>query len=181
MTPATFLTPSGKEAPSVCCFAARIYVLHILKATIAPGNPEIRMNDIERDPASRGSAGQRGDDGDNRVAAFLPLRAVEFYILLALAERDLHGYGIIQATLERSEGGVRLDPGTLYRAITRLADSGLLEEAERQPAADLADRRRRYYAITELGREVARGEAERMAGLVDDARASRLIGNLGKA
>jgi DNA-binding PadR family transcriptional regulator len=106
---------------------------------------------------------------------------VEFYILLALAEGNLHGYGIIQGTLERSEGGVRLDPGTLYRAITRLADSGLLEEAERQPAADLADRRRRYYAITELGREVARAEAERMAGLVDDARASRLIGNLGKA
>ena len=117
-----------------------------------------------------------GDTAD--VGAFVPLRPVEFYILLALAEADAHGYGIIRATLERSGGQVRLDPGTLYRAIVRLLDAGLLAEADRRPAEDLADRRRRYYEITELGRRAAAAEAERMAGLVTDARISHLIGDL---
>lgn len=121
----------------------------------------------------------RRDAAKQAIEALLPMRPVEFYILLALAEGDLHGYGIIQATLERSRGSVRLDPGTLYRAIVRLADTCLLEEADRRRVDDdLADRRRRYYAITELGRRVARAEAERMADLVDDARASRLIRDL---
>ena len=111
--------------------------------------------------------------------SFLPMRPVEFYILLALAEGNLHGYGIIQATLERSNGTVRLDPGTLYRAIVRLADAGLLEDTERRAAADLADQRRRYYAITDLGLDVAGAEAGRMADLVEDARASQLARDLG--
>jgi DNA-binding PadR family transcriptional regulator len=106
-------------------------------------------------------------------SALLPMRPVEFYILLALAERDLHGYGIIQATLERSGGEIRLDPGTLYRAIVRLADAGLLEETDRRET-DEPDQRRRYYAITEAGREAACAEAERMAGLVKDARSAEL-------
>jgi DNA-binding PadR family transcriptional regulator len=114
------------------------------------------------------------------VDAFLPLRPVEFYILLALAERDTHGFGIIRATEERSGGSIRLDPGTLYRAITRLGEDGLLEEAAPRPAADLADRRRRYYRLTELGREVASAEAQRLAGLVRDARSSELIRDPGK-
>ena len=107
--------------------------------------------------------------------SFLPLRPVEFYILLALAERDLHGWGIVQATLKRSRGGVRLDPGTLYRALRRLQDAGLLVDAERRPAPDLADRRRRYYRLAAAGRRVAAAEAERLAGLVRDARLSKLI------
>lgn len=111
----------------------------------------------------------------------LPMRPVEFYILLALAEGDLHGYGIIQSTLERSGGEIRLDPGTLYRAIVRLADAGLLREADRRPSCDAADQRRRYYAITDEGRAVARAEVGRMAGLVDDARAVRLTGDPGQA
>jgi len=111
----------------------------------------------------------------------LPMRPVEFYILLALAEGDLHGYGIIQSTLERSDGEVRLDPGTLYRAIVRLADAGLLEESDRRDADDLPDQRRRYYSITDTGRDIARAEAERMAGLVEDARAVALMRDPGKA
>lgn len=115
------------------------------------------------------------------TSSHLPMRPVEFYILLALAEEDLHGYGIIQATLERSGGAIRLDPGTLYRAIVRLADAGLLRETDRRESDDDADRRRRYYAITEDGKSVARAEAERMAGLVDDARAVHLTGGAGHA
>lgn len=113
--------------------------------------------------------------------SLLPMRPVEFYILLALAERSLHGYGIIQTTLERSGGEIRLDPGTLYRAIVRLADAGLLEEADRRALDDEPDRRRRYYVITEAGREAARAEAERMDGLVKDARSVDLMRDPGRA
>jgi DNA-binding PadR family transcriptional regulator len=120
------------------------------------------------------------DVAHTQIDAHLPLRPVEFYILLALAEHDTHGFGIIRATEERSGGSIRLDPGTLYRAITRLGEDGLLEEANRRPAADLADKRRRYYRLTDLGREVARAEARRLAELVRDARSSDLIRDLGK-
>ncbi len=113
--------------------------------------------------------------GSSPAQRFLPLRPVEFYVLLALAEGDSHGYGIIQSTLERSQGQVRLDPGTLYRAIVRLADQGMLAEASRRNAEDLDDKRRRYYAITAFGREVAGAEARRMSGLVTDAQVSNLI------
>jgi DNA-binding PadR family transcriptional regulator len=103
------------------------------------------------------------------------MRPVEFYILLALAEGDLHGYGIIQTTLDRSGGEIRLDPGTLYRAIVRLADAGLLCESDRRDTDEAPDQRRRYYSITPQGRRVARAEAERMAGLVEDARSVELV------
>ena len=109
---------------------------------------------------------------------FKPMRPVEFYILLALAESDQHGYGIIQSTLERSGGTVRLDPGTLYRAIVRLADDNLLIEEPRKAAEDLGDKRRRYYAITPLGRKAAAVEAQRMAGLVEDARLTELFSDI---
>jgi DNA-binding PadR family transcriptional regulator len=103
------------------------------------------------------------------------MRPVEFYILLALAEGDLHGYGIIQATEERSHGEIRLDPGTLYRAIVRLDDAGFLREADADQQPEASDGRRRYYQITGAGRAAAAAEAERMAALVADARAVRLV------
>jgi len=114
--------------------------------------------------------GERHELGD-----LIPLRPVEFYILLALSEGECHGYGIVQTTEERSGGDVRLDTGTLYRAIMRLQERGLLEEAPRRDAADLDRRNRRYYRLTPAGREVASAEARRLDGLVRDARASRLL------
>ena len=108
----------------------------------------------------------------------LPLRPVEFQILLTLAERDRHGYGIIQETEARTEGQMLLETGTMYRALRRLVDGGLAKQASRRPARDLDDERRRYYAITALGRKVAASEAMRMAKLVDSARAIDLIKGL---
>jgi len=105
------------------------------------------------------------------------MRPVEFYILLALGRGEMHGYGIIRETERQSGGQVRLDPGTLYRAIQRLARSGLLEEAQRVPAEDLGQRRRRYYRITEAGRTAAAREARRMALLVRSAADVHLIEN----
>lgn len=107
--------------------------------------------------------------------SFLPLRPVEFEILLVLADGDHHGYAIIQQTQERTEGRMKLETGTLYRALRRLSSNGLVQPVAKRPAPELDDERRRYFAITPLGRKVAAAEARRMASLVDAARARSLI------
>ena len=83
--------------------------------------------------------------------SFLPLQPYEFQVLMVLTESDSHGYGIRRATLERTNGQLRLDPGVLYRTLRRLKDAGLLRDSRSRPAADLDDQRRKYYALTELG------------------------------
>jgi DNA-binding PadR family transcriptional regulator len=105
----------------------------------------------------------------------LPLRPVEFEILLTLCQGERHGYAIIQETGERSGGTLRLETGTLYRALRRLVADGLVRPGARRPAEDLADERRRYYAITPRGRRVAAVEATRLARLVAAARAAHLL------
>lgn len=95
-------------------------------------------------------------------------------ILLALVGEDRHGYGILLEIEERT-GGVRLGTGTLYTALQRLVSKGLIEESEERPAPDLDDQRRRYYRLTEQGREVARGEAARLETIVGMARAKELL------
>src|SRR5215510_2013094 len=105
------------------------------------------------------------------VDALLPLQTAEFHILLALVARDCHGYGIIQDVEARTNGALRLSPGTLYRTIQRLLEQGLIEEP-RKPARSAAkgDPRRRDYRITSLGIAVAQAETERLADLVRLAR-----------
>jgi DNA-binding PadR family transcriptional regulator len=105
----------------------------------------------------------------------LPLRPVEFHILLVLAEGERHGYGIIRDTEIQTEGQMRLETGTLYRALRRLSALGLVRPTKRRPASDLDDERRRYFAITPMGRRVAAAEARRMAKLVEVARDRDLI------
>ena len=109
------------------------------------------------------------------VQAFLPLRPVQFHILLSLSDGDRHGYGIIRDTTERSGGEVRLEMGTLYRALHRMLGTGLVAESDERPAPELDDQRRRYYRITELGRSVARGEVARMEALVRVAHDTSLV------
>ncbi len=103
---------------------------------------------------------------------FLPLSPQEFQILLSLADRERHGYGIMQEVEARTGGEMRLGPGTLYGAIKRMRGPALIEEAgEREEG----DERRRYYRLTPLGRAVAVAEAQRLAALVADARVKRLL------
>lgn len=102
---------------------------------------------------------------------FLPLTPVAFEILLAVATEERHGYAILQDIEESTGGMMRLNPGTLYRAIGRLVDSGLLEETAEREAPDLGDARRRYYALTPLGLDVARAEARRLEVQTAAARA----------
>lgn len=98
---------------------------------------------------------------------YLPLKPSTFLVLLVLSAEERHGYGIKKEIAARSNGRVDLEPGTLYRLMARLVSQGLIEEAERRPAPDAADERRRYYRITSLGRRVAAREAARTVALAD--------------
>ncbi len=115
---------------------------------------------------------QRSQDGDPN--SLLPLPEATFHILMAVAEEDRHGYAIIQDVAARTDGSLKLSPGTLYRSIQRMLEQGLLEETTERPAPDQDDERRRYYRITEFGRETARAEARRLTNLVRLAKASGL-------
>lgn len=95
----------------------------------------------------------------------LPLPTAAFHILLALSAADCHGYGIIQDVEARTNGALRLSPGTLYRTIQRLLEQGLIEES-RKPSRPKTDPRRRYYRITPFGTAVARAETRRLTELV---------------
>ncbi len=94
-----------------------------------------------------------------RPESFLPLTPVAFEILLALAEGEQHGYSVMREVERRSGGAVTLHPGTLYRALARLLESGLIEELNERPDPAQDDERRRYYQMTHRGLEVARAEA----------------------
>jgi DNA-binding PadR family transcriptional regulator len=109
--------------------------------------------------------------------SLLPLPPAVFHILMAVADEDRHGYGIIQEVLSRTNGEVRLSPGTLYRSIQRMLDDDLIIEINERPAPELDDERRRYYRITAFGRAVARAEANRLHELVRLARASGFHAN----
>ena len=106
-------------------------------------------------------------------AAELPLSPPVFHVLLALGDRALHGYGIMQAFDEKTGGTEAILPGTLYATIARMVEADLIEELT-EPPADSTDRRRRYYRVTEYGRDVARAESGRLARLLDVARTERL-------
>jgi DNA-binding PadR family transcriptional regulator len=104
----------------------------------------------------------------------LPLRPVEFHILLSLAAGERHGYGIIQDILERGEAPVP-DVGTMYRALARMVESGWIQAAASRPAPDAGDERRNYYCITEAGHRVASAEARRLEALTQAARVGGLL------
>lgn len=113
-------------------------------------------------------------DREPPVNRFLPVRPVEFQVLLSLAASERHGYGIIQDAEARGER-MAPDVGTLYRALRRMKEQGLIAESERRPAPGAADERRRYYRITPLGLRVARAEARRFAALTRAARTGGLL------
>lgn len=107
----------------------------------------------------------------DRLDARLPLRPVEFHILLSLAAGERHGYGIIQDIETRDTSAVP-DVGTLYRALARMVESGLIESGR---TADPRDERRNYYRITHLGLRVAKAEARRLHALMRAARIGGLL------
>ena len=105
----------------------------------------------------------------------VPLEPHWFQILLALADRDLHGLAIMTDVLERTGGRMRLWPGMLYRALGRLADMSLVVEVEPPDDAPAAGGRPRFFHITAAGRRACAAEAERLAGFVEVARRKKLL------
>jgi DNA-binding PadR family transcriptional regulator len=104
-----------------------------------------------------------------------PLTSAVFHILLVLADGKAHGYGIMQDVERLTRGQTRLGPGTLYRSIQRMLVDGLVEELAIALHDESDDDRRRIYRLTAKGRTTARREAQRLADLVDAARARGLV------
>ena len=98
-----------------------------------------------------------------------------FQILLALADRDRHGLGVMNDVLDRTGGRMRLWPAMLYRNLARLEDQGLLLEVDAPHGAEAGGGRPRYYRITPLGRRACAAEARRLADFVATARAKKLL------
>jgi len=106
--------------------------------------------------------------------SLLPLQPAVFHILVALADRDRHGYSIMQDVVSRTGGKVRLSAGTLYSSIRRMLEQGLIEELADSPDPASSDERRRYYRLTRFGRRVAAAEVARLHELVRQAEATGL-------
>jgi DNA-binding PadR family transcriptional regulator len=105
------------------------------------------------------------------VDSFLPLPTAVFHILVALADQDRHGYAIMQDVAVRTDGSLKLSPGTLYGSIKRMLEDGLIVEVNVRPGRNEDDERRRYYRITQCGRDIAQAEADRLTVLLRQARA----------
>ena len=108
------------------------------------------------------------------------LSPLSFYILLALHEGPAHGWGIIKRIREITEGQSDPSTGSLYLAMMRLENAGLIAEGKR-PAGESDDARRHYYKLTPAGRTAAQAETQRLAQLVDHARQRRVIPDTGNA
>lgn len=92
-----------------------------------------------------------------------PLTPLSMHLLLALANRRMHGYALMQAVEEQSGGAVRPGTGSLYAALQRLLDEGLIDIAEDEAGSS---RRGKSYALTELGSRAVLEEAERMRNVL---------------
>ena len=108
----------------------------------------------------------------------LPLTPAVFNIMLALADGEKHGYGIMLEVETNTKGQVIMGPGTLYGSIKRMLKAGLIEECDERPDPQLDDQRRRYYRLTGMGQTVLRLEAERLASQVQVAMSKNIL-NLG--
>ncbi len=112
--------------------------------------------------------------------SILPLKPVDFLVLMVLSGDERHGYGIVQDIAQHTGGKIQLVPGNLYSVLRRLLGLGVIAEAKRRPAPDLDDARRRYYSITAMGSQVLTAEAERMRELVAYAESKSIIDRAGR-
>ncbi len=132
------------------------------------------MHDASRDRAMQDGGVMGGGNVPGKRSSdpgdLLPLTPVALNVLLALADGERHGYGIMLEVRERTGGRVRLGPGTLYGAVKRLKEGGVIEESEERPDSESDDERRRYYRLTGFGGDVLAAEVERLDGLVRAAR-----------
>jgi DNA-binding PadR family transcriptional regulator len=117
----------------------------------------------------------RNREGDASAAALKPST---YYVLLALGDGELHGYAIMQAVNEMTGGRETILPGTLYAALARMLDEGLIEERDAPVADASGGPKRRYYRSTKAGLAAARAESERLRALLDVARKQRILAGI---
>ena len=110
-----------------------------------------------------------------KPADCLPLTSAMFHVLVAMIDRDRHGYAIIKDVSARTAGQVELGTGTLYGILKRLLADGLVAESNRREPAPSDDARRRYYRLTPFGRDVVTAETERLEAMIAAARSTRLL------
>ena len=103
----------------------------------------------------------------------LPLPAAQLHILLALADGEKHGYAVMREVESMTDGEVTMGPGTLYGAIKKMLNAGLVEETDQRPDPEMDDERRRYYRMTGLGTRVLEAETARLERLVHTAQAKQ--------
>ena len=109
------------------------------------------------------------------VPDLLPLTPPVFHILLALADEERHGYGIMQDVARQTNDALQLGPGTLYGCLKRMLAAGLVEESDERPGTELDDERRRYYRMTSVGERAVRDEAQRLAAALAAAKSKRVF------
>lgn len=105
---------------------------------------------------------------DGQARDLIPLTPLSFHILLALASEPNHGYGLMKEIRARTDGRLHPATGTVYLALQRLEDDGVITPADRKLRKG-DDARRRYYRLTNFGKQVARAEARRLAALLGHA------------
>jgi DNA-binding PadR family transcriptional regulator len=110
--------------------------------------------------------------------SLIPLTPAVFYLLLALASGDKHGYQLMKQVQLDSQSQVRMGTGTLYGSLKRMLAAGLIEEAGERPDPALDDERRRYYRLTDRGRQALHAEVQRYAHVVSLAQHHRLLPKL---
>ena len=115
------------------------------------------------------------------VEQLLPLKPKVLHILLAVADGPRHGYNIMHEVAERTEGQVRLWPAALYGLLRDLEKADFIAESSQRPAADEDDERRRYFALTPLGKRVLDAEVRRLEAIVHHARSSRALRKAARA
>lgn len=114
----------------------------------------------------------------NKSHLQLTLTPPVFYILLALAIKERHGYEIMKQVRNDSKEKVQLGPGTLYGAIKRMLEEGLIIETDERLDETLNNERRRYYKLTDLGRQSLHTELERMEDALETAKKGNIFGKL---
>src|SRR5271154_230400 len=105
----------------------------------------------------------------------LPLTPPVFHILVALADDERHGYGIMQDVARQTNDALQLGPGTLYGCIKRMLAAGLIEESEERPDPAIDDQRRRYYRMKPLGERTLRAETQRIASALAAAKSKKVF------
>lgn len=111
-------------------------------------------------------------DKSHRIRQLLPLRPAILHILLVLSEGERHGYAVKREVEQRTNGVVKLGPGTLYESIQRMVERGLIDEAPRKHQRPSDQSQRRYYRLTPFGERVLRAEVTRLAEIVECAQSS---------